>query len=149
MVRLFVFSAVLNVASAGLARNVLLITVDDLRPELGIFHPWADDSETILTPSLDALAGRSTLFSRPVVQIALCAPSRTSFLTSLRPDKTKIYTIGPFFRNTTDLGEKAVTSRKVSSKVDSMSSPLERSFIRVLSVTLSPQITTCTRKDIA
>jgi iduronate 2-sulfatase len=88
--------------------NVLLVAVDDLRPEIGCFHPWSEE-DTILTPHLDGLARRGTLFSNAVVQFALCAPSRTSFLTSLRPDTTRVWTIGPHFRNTTARGRTAVT----------------------------------------
>lgn len=88
--------------------NIMLITVDDLRPEIGAFHPWSPH-DTILTPHLDRLAGQGTLFTNAVVTFALCGPSRTSFLTSLRPDTTKVWTIGPFFRNLTGRGDSAVT----------------------------------------
>ena len=100
----------LGLPAAALAPqpNVLLIAVDDLRPEIGCFHPWSE-ADTILTPHLDGLARRGTLFSNAVVQFALCAPSRTSFLTSLRPDTTKVWSIGPHFRNTTARGRTAVT----------------------------------------
>lgn len=89
-------------------RNVLLLCIDDLRPEIGAFHPWSPD-DTIVTPNLDALAERGTLFERPIVQLAVCGPSRTSFLTSLNPGKTRVFTIGPFFRNYTATGRDAVT----------------------------------------
>lgn len=35
-------------------------------------------------------------------QVALCSPSRTVLLTGLRPDSTKIWSIGPYFRDTMD-----------------------------------------------
>lgn len=88
--------------------SVLLFCVDDLRPEIGSFHPWSPN-DTIITPHLDSLAAQGTLFTNAVVQFALCAPSRTSFLTSLRPDSTRIWEIGPFFRNVTARGRAAVT----------------------------------------
>ena len=53
--------------------NVLLIVVDDLRDVGGL---------GAVTPTLDALSARSTVFRRAYVQQALCAPSRNSFLTS-------------------------------------------------------------------
>ena len=88
--------------------NIMLVTVDDLRPEIGAFHPWSPQ-DTILTPHLDSLAAKGSLFTNAVVTFALCGPSRTSFLTSLRPDTTKVWTIGPFFRNLTRRGDDAVT----------------------------------------
>ena len=36
------------------------------------------------------------------LQVALCSPSRTVLLTGLRPDSTKIWSIGPYFRDTMD-----------------------------------------------
>jgi iduronate 2-sulfatase len=66
--------------------NVLLIVSDDLRTSLSCY------GDTIMkTPNLDKLASRSVLFSTVASQQALCAPSRTSFLTSRRPDTTKLY----------------------------------------------------------
>ena len=46
-----------------------------------------------------------------MVQYALCSPSRTSFLTSLRPDTTRVWTIGPNFRNTTARGGQAARKK--------------------------------------
>jgi hypothetical protein len=100
--------AVNPAAAAAKPLSVLLITVDDLRPEIGAFHPWSAN-DTIVTPHLDSLAASGTLFTNAVCNFALCAPSRTSFLTSLRPDTTKVWSIGPFFRNLTERGAAAVT----------------------------------------
>ena len=69
--------------------NVLLLLVDDLRPALGCYG----DSLAV-TPSMDALADQSALFSAAYAQQALCAPSRTSLLTSRRPQTLKLFDTG-------------------------------------------------------
>ncbi|PAW64605.1 MAG: hypothetical protein B9S36_02205, partial [Verrucomicrobiia bacterium Tous-C2TDCM] len=58
--------------SAAAPANVLLITADDLRPELGAYGSPA------LTPHIDALAARGTTFTRAYCQQAVCNPSRSS-----------------------------------------------------------------------
>ncbi|MCU0226102.1 MAG: sulfatase [Bryobacterales bacterium] len=75
-------------------RNVLFLVVDDLRPQLGCYG-----DRTVKTPHIDALAARGVLFERAYAQQALCSPSRTSFLTGLRPDTTGIYDIETHFRD--------------------------------------------------
>ena len=56
--------------------NVLLICVDDLRPELGCYGVGHIDS-----PHIDALAARGTLFTRHYVQAPTCGASRFALLT--------------------------------------------------------------------
>ena len=75
--------------------NVLFIAVDDLRPEGEAFGP-----SPVKTPNITALAGRGTTFVRAYAQQALCSPSRTSLLTGLRPDTTRIYDLQTHFRAT-------------------------------------------------
>ncbi len=58
--------------------NVLLICVDDLRPELKSFG-----ASYIQSPNIDALAGRSVSFSRHYVNAPSCGPSRYTLLTGL------------------------------------------------------------------
>ena len=61
--------------------NVLLIAVDDLRPDLGCYG-----NEQIHSPHLDRLATSGLLFRNAYCQQAVCNPSRTSLMTGLRPD---------------------------------------------------------------
>lgn len=73
--------------------NVLFIAVDDLRVELGCY------GETpALTPNVDRLAKRGTLFQRAYCQQALCNPSRASLLTGRRPDTLRIWDLPTHLR---------------------------------------------------
>ncbi|KAH3781476.1 hypothetical protein DPMN_159306 [Dreissena polymorpha] len=81
--------------------NVLLITVDDLRPQLGAYEGQdfpASLQVKMHTPYIDALAAKSLLLKRAYVQVALCSPSRTCLLTGRRPHTTNVFHIGPYFR---------------------------------------------------
>jgi iduronate 2-sulfatase len=56
--------------------NVLMICVDDLRPELACYG-----NQIIQTPSIDKLASSGYVFHNHYVQAAICGPSRSSMLT--------------------------------------------------------------------
>ena len=62
-------------------QNVLLIVVDDLRPEL--HKPYGQNF--LHTPNLDAFAKESLTFTRAYTQYAHCSPSRNSFLSGRSP----------------------------------------------------------------
>ncbi|QDV46950.1 Arylsulfatase [Stieleria neptunia] len=74
---LFVFIAA--AATLGAERpNVLLICVDDLRPELNCFG-----KSYIQSPNIDALAASGRAFQRHYVQAPTCGASRYTLLTGL------------------------------------------------------------------
>jgi iduronate 2-sulfatase len=60
--------------------NVLLICVDDLRPELGCYG-----KSFAKTPNIDRLASRGVLFKRHYVSVPTCGASRASLLTGRLP----------------------------------------------------------------
>lgn len=74
--------------------NVLLLIADDLRPQLGCYG-----DPIVHTPHLDGLAQSALRFDRAYVQIAICSPSRNSFLSGLRPETTGLRGFGKTIRS--------------------------------------------------
>ena len=73
--------------------NVLLICVDDLKPNLGCYG-----DSLAKTPNIDRLAQRSFLFERAYCNQAVCSPSRNALLVGLRPETLGIYDLPTNFR---------------------------------------------------
>ncbi|XP_034739907.1 iduronate 2-sulfatase isoform X2 [Etheostoma cragini] len=74
-------------------RNVLFIMADDLRTSLGCYG-----DSVVKSPNIDQLASKSQVFLNAYAQQAVCAPSRTSMLTSRRPDTTRVYDFKSYWR---------------------------------------------------
>lgn len=72
-------------AAADESKNVMIIFMDDLRPELGCYG-----AEYIQSPNIDALASEGVLFDRAYCQQALCGPSRISMMSGMYPHTTGI-----------------------------------------------------------
>ena len=82
-----------NQESTEAPMNVLFVTIDDLRPTLGCYN-----AALVKTPNIDKIASEGLLFERAYCQAAICAPSRPSFLSGLRPDSTGVYGFQKTFR---------------------------------------------------
>ena len=74
--------------------NILMIPVDDLKPLLGCYGV-----EGILTPNLDRLAARGTVFGNNCCQQAVCGPTRASLMTGLYPDSTGVWDLATRMRD--------------------------------------------------
>ena len=91
----FILTAALLGANAQASDrpNVLFVSVDDLRPEIGCYG-----NDEIKTPHFDAFAETGTTFLKAYCQAAVCAPSRASVMTGLRPDSTRVWDLRGKFR---------------------------------------------------
>ena len=88
--------------------NVILIMVDDLRPEINCYN-----KTLIKSPNIDDLASDSYLYENAVCNYPVCGASRASMLSGLRPNKNRfktyksridvdapsVGTIGSWFKN--------------------------------------------------
>ena len=74
--------------------NVLLLYIDDLRPELASFG-----SLQILSPNIDALAEKGVMFTNAYCNVPVCGASRASMLTGMLPTKNRFLDYKTFVEN--------------------------------------------------
>lgn len=74
-------------------KNVLFISVDDMNNDLGCYnHP------IVKSPNIDRIASQGIAFANAYCQYPLSSPSRSSLLTGMRPDKTRVFDLTYHFR---------------------------------------------------
>ena len=73
--------------------NVLLICVDDLKPQLGCYG-----DKLAKSPNIDNLAARGVRFDAAYCNQAVCSPSRNALLVGLRSQTLGIYDLATNFR---------------------------------------------------
>jgi uncharacterized sulfatase len=89
-----VITAIASDAYSGNGKkNILFISVDDMNNDLGCFgHPF------VKSPNIDRLAAQGIAFANAYCQFPLSSPSRSSLLTGLRPDHTRVFDLTYHFR---------------------------------------------------
>ncbi|MDY7396797.1 sulfatase [Aureibaculum sp. 2210JD6-5] len=76
--------------------NVLLLYMDDLRPELASFG-----ASQIISPNIDALADRGVKFTNAYCNVPVCGASRASMLTGMLPTKNRFLNYDTFVEKET------------------------------------------------
>ncbi len=88
--------------------NILFISIDDLRTTIGAYG-----DSIVISPNINQLASEGMTFRQTFSQVAVCAPSRASLMTGLRPDSTRVWHLGDKFR---EINPNAVTMPQYFSK---------------------------------
>lgn len=90
---LFISCSLLMLAVSTIAQsstkkppNILMIAVDDLRPELGCYG-----NTLIHSPNIDKLASEGIVFKNSYCNIPVCGASRASILTGTRPTQHRFW----------------------------------------------------------
>ena len=92
---------VVVLGAAAAATDVLMIAVDDLRPQLACTDVPGTVRPTMHTPHICGFANDSLVLLRSQVAMATCSPSRTALLTGRHATTTHVWDLFTYFRNAT------------------------------------------------
>jgi hypothetical protein len=81
--------------------DVLMLAVDDLRPQLACFDVPGTVRPPMHTPNICNLAKDSLVLQRSQVSMATCSPSRTALLTGRHATSTHVWDLFSYFRDIT------------------------------------------------
>jgi len=84
---LFAGNACQNKEQASEKPNILFISIDDLNDWVGYMKGYP----LSMTPNIDSLASRSTVFTNAYCAAPSCNPSRTAVMTGIRPSTSGVY----------------------------------------------------------
>lgn len=76
--------------------NILLLYMDDLRPELSCYG-----ASKIISPNIDALASKGIRFNNAYCNVPVCGASRASMLTGMLPTKSRFLNYDTFVEKET------------------------------------------------
>ena len=82
--------------SSSAKPNVLILFIDDLRPELNTYG-----SSQIHSPNIDLLAKKSVQFNNAYCNVPVCGASRASMLTGMLPTKSRFLNYNTFVEKET------------------------------------------------
>ena len=74
--------------------NVLFIAIDDMKPLIGCFG-----DKLAITPNLDSIAKKGTVFLNNQCQWPVCGPTRASIMTGLRPELSGVMNLKTLMRD--------------------------------------------------
>src|SRR3990172_8822262 len=106
MKKIFIVLAILLIGGVSLhafysyrSYNVILITIDTLRPEyLSCYNPRVNK-----TPNIDRIAQQGVLFTNAHTLIPITMPAHTGMLTSRSPANVRVFNNGDRFDHPTPL----------------------------------------------
>lgn len=90
----FTLIQLLILSSFAQKTNVVFILVDDLKPLINSYG-----ANQMITPNLDRFAEQGVVFTNAHAQQAVCAASRVSFMTGMRPDYTQVLDLKTHMRD--------------------------------------------------
>ncbi len=98
LIKMFVVPLALTTVASSVysqerKKNVLFIAVDDMNNDLGCYG-----NPLVKSPNIDRLASMGIAFANAYCQFPLSSPSRSSLLTGLRPDRTRVFNLTYHFR---------------------------------------------------